>query len=138
MTDDDSGELYYTDEKISERLIAESEMNMSNETIANKAFNEGFFTTCSVINQDKYDEGFQSGKQYSMDFGKLLGVVDGFLFYGKEINHDDDKMSKTINFNDIKRIKEIKEYLEQYKDEINQEFIADKQNEIQSIINKYL
>lgn len=134
----DDCDLYYTDERQSEKLIADCELDMSNETIANRAFNEGFFTTCSVVNQDKYKEGFQVGKQYSINFGKLLGVIDAFLFYAQEINHDDNTKYKLIDHNDLNKIKDIKGYLEQYKEEINNEFIEEKQNEIMSITNKYI
>ena len=82
-------DVFYTDnERESEERIAEIEYLKKKDSIANLGFNEGYLSTSIEKNKEKYNEGFKKGKIYSLNFGKLLGIINSFLFYDDINNYD--------------------------------------------------
>ena len=82
-------DVFYTDnEKESEERIAEIEYLKRKESIANRGYNEGYLSTSSEKNEEKYNEGFINGKNYSINFGKILGMINSYLFYDEINNYE--------------------------------------------------
>jgi hypothetical protein len=40
------------------------------------AYSEGFLVGSNYDDKDKYDEAFEIGKNYSLNFGKILGQIE--------------------------------------------------------------
>lgn len=122
-------DVFYTDnQKESEERIAEIEYLKRKETIANLGYNEGYLSTSIIKNEEKFNEGFQKGKNYSLNFGKLLGTINSFLFYD-EINNFEFLSEESRN-----NLLKLNEELENFKDKIEEDTI----NKIKEKINKII
>ena len=113
-------DVFYTDnQKESEERIAEIEYLKRKETIANLGYNEGYLST-SII--------FINGKNYSINFGKILGMINSYLFYD-EINNYEFLSEESRN-----NLLKLNEELENFKDKIEEDTI----NKIKEKINKII
>jgi hypothetical protein len=122
-------DVFYTDnEKESEERIAEIEYLKRKESIANKGYNEGYLSTSSTKNLEKYNEGFINGKNYSINFGKILGMINSYLFYDEINNYEflsEENRNKLMNLN---------EDLEKYQNKIEEKTIQNIKEKIMKII----
>ena len=73
-------------EKKSEERIAE--IKKRKESIANRKYNEGYLYTFSEKNEEKYNEVFSMAKIYSINLGKLLEIINSYLFYDEINNYE--------------------------------------------------
>ena len=122
-------DVFYTDnEKESEERIAEIEYLKRKEIIANTGYNDGYLSTSSEKNEEKYNEGFINGKNYSINFGKILGMINSYLFYDEINNYEflsEEKRNKLMNLN---------EELEKYQNKIEENTIQNIKEKIMKII----
>ena len=73
-------EVYIDDKEESEKQIAENDYYNEMNKIANSAFNEGYLSKVEENYEDKYNEGFTKGVEYSLNYGKLFGLIELFKF----------------------------------------------------------
>ena len=73
-------------EKKSEERIAE--IKKRKESIANRKYNEGYLSTFSEKNEEKYNEVFSMAKIYSINLGKRLEIINSYLFYDEINNYE--------------------------------------------------
>ena len=122
-------DVFYTDnEKESEERIAEIEYLKRKELIANRGYNEGYLSISSEKNEEKYNEGFINGKNYSINFGKILGMINSYLFYDEINNYEflsEENRNKLMNLN---------EELEKYQNKIEENTIQNIKEKIMKII----
>ena len=122
-------DVFYTDnEKESEERIAEIEYLKRKELIANRGYNEGYLSTSSEKNEEKYNEGFINGKNYSINFGKILGMINSYLLYDEINNYEflsEENRNKLMNLN---------EELEKYQNKIEENTIQNIKEKIMKII----
>jgi hypothetical protein len=64
------------DQKETEKIIASNEYQRQTEKISKVSYSEGFFSTCEREIREKYDEAHLVGKNYSIEFGKILGRIE--------------------------------------------------------------
>ena len=120
--------FYIDNEKESEERIAEIEYLKRKELIANRGYNEGYLSTSSEKNEEKYNEGFINGKNYSINFGKILGMINSYLFYDEINNYEflsEENRNKLMNLN---------EELEKYQNKIEEKTIQNIKEKIMKII----
>ena len=123
-------DIFYTyNQKESEERIAEIEYLKRKESIANKGYNEGYLSTSSKKNLEKYNEGFINGKNYSINFGKILGMINSYLLYDEINNYEflsEENRNKLLKLNDE---------LENYQNKIEENTIKKIKEKITKIIN---
>jgi hypothetical protein len=64
------------DQLQAEKIIASNEYQRHTEKISKVSYSEGFFSTCEKEIREKYDEAHLIGKNYSIEFGKILGKIE--------------------------------------------------------------
>jgi hypothetical protein len=64
------------DQTEADRKIASNEYQRNTEKISKVSYSEGFFATCENQVIEKYDEAHLVGKNYSIEFGKILGGIE--------------------------------------------------------------
>ena len=123
-------DIFYTyNQKESEERIAEIEYLKRKELIANTGYNDGYLSTSSEKNEEKYNEGFINGKNYSINFGKILGMINSYLLYDEINNYEflsEENRNKLLKLNDE---------LENYQNKIEENTINKIKEKINKIIN---
>ena len=76
-------DVFYTDcaDKENENKIYNIEEQNKIEKIKNSAFNEGYLSKANEFYEEEYNKGFNEGENYSLEYGKLLGVIDCIKFF---------------------------------------------------------
>ena len=81
----DLDDVFYSDidEFTSQKIINQIEDYREKDSIKNvklliiqSSYNEAYLSVCNQENKESYDEGFLDGKNYSLDFGVLLGKIE--------------------------------------------------------------
>ena len=122
-------DVYFTDNQIeSENRIFEIEENKKRENIINASFNKGYLSEVEKIYENKFNLGYEKGKNYSINFGKLLGKIESILFY--------DELNNILNENDKIELMNLNNKLENFNNKIEEKTILNYQNKINEIINK--
>ena len=115
-------DVFYTEctDKENEKKIYNIEEQNKIEKIKNNAFNEGYLSMASQFYENEYNKGFKDGEQYSIEYGKLLGIIDCIHFF--EDNVFDSSKISDINKNELnkisKELEEFKDKLDESKDNI--------------------
>ena len=71
-------DIFYTEctDKENEKKIFNIEEQNNIEKIKNNAFNKGYLSKASEFHEDEYNKGFSMGENYSLEYGKLLGIIE--------------------------------------------------------------
>ena len=116
-------DVFYTEctDKENEKKIYNIEEQNKIEKIKNNAFNEGYLSMASQFYENEYNKGFKDGEKYSIEYGKLLGIIDCIQFF-KDNVFDSSKISD-INKNELNKIsKELEEFKDKLDDNIIHSF----------------
>ena len=113
-------DIFYTEctDKENEKKIYNIEEQNKIDRIKNDAFNQGYLLKASEFNEDEYNKGFKDGEKYSLEYGKLLGIIECINFF-KDNVFKTNKISEDI----INKINKISEELEEFKEKLNQDII---------------
>ena len=85
----------------------------------------------SIFYEEEYNKGFKEGENYSLEYGKLLGIIDCIKFFDDNNVFQIDKMpieAKT-------QLNDIEKELEEFKDKLNNEIILSFKQRLESILN---
>ena len=109
-------DVFYTEytDKENEKKIYNIEEQNKIDKIKNDAFNQGYLLKASEFNENEYNKGFKDGENYSLEYGKLLGIIECINFF-KDNVFKNNKISEEIN--------KISEELEEFKEKLNQDVI---------------
>ena len=129
-------EVYIDDKEESEKQIAENDYYNEMNKIANSAFNEGYLSKVEENYEDKYNEGFTKGVEYSLNYGKLFGLIELFKFMMENCEIA-PKSKKKIEQSDKDEIANIQNEMENYQEKITEEQINELSALLWNIINKY-
>ena len=124
-------DVYYTDNQIeSENRIFEIEENKKLENIMNTEFNKGYLSEVEKIYEDQFKNGFNEGKKYSIEFGKLIGKIESILFY--------DEINNILNENEKENLINLNNEIENFNNKLEEKIILNYENKINNIINNLI
>ena len=126
-------DIFYTEctDKENEKKIYNIEEQNKIDKIKNDAFNKGYLSKASIFYEEEYNKGFKEGENYSLEYGKLLGIIDCIKFFDDNNVFQIDKMpieAKT-------QLNDIEKELEEFKDKLNNEIILSFKQRLESILN---
>ena len=113
-------DIFYTEfsDKENEKKIYNIEEQNKIDKIKNNAFNQGYLSKAKEFYEDEYFNGFKDGENYSLEYGKLLGIIDCIQFFSDNV-HQFSKISLE-NKNDLNQ---ITQELEEFKNKLNKVII---------------
>ena len=121
-----------TDEENEKKIFNIEEQNKI-EKIKNESFNKGYLSKASEFHENEYNKGFLEGKKYSLEYGKLLGIIDTINFFENNIF----KTSK-ISIKDKNELELISKELEEFKDKLNDSIINSYNQRLNSILSQLI
>ena len=122
----------YTDIENEKKIYNIEEQNKIDK-IKNDAFNQGYLFKANEFNENEYNKGFKDGENYSLEYGKLLGIIECIKFFKDNIFKTNKISEETIN-----KIDKISEELEQFKEKINQDIINSFKQKLDLILKKII
>ena len=128
-------DVFYTEysDKENEKKIYNIEEQNKIEKIKNHAFNEGYLSKAKDFYENEYNKGFKDGENYSLEYGKLLGIIDCIQFFTDNV-HQFPKLSiETKN-----ELNQITQELEEFKDKLNNDIILSFKQKLEDILNNIL
>ena len=128
-------DIFYTDEtdKENEKKIFNIEEQNKIEKIKNESFNKGYLSKATEFHENEYNKGFLEGKKYSLEYGKLLGIIDTINFFENNIFQ-----SSKISIKDKNELEQISKELEEFQDKINDSIINSYNQKLNSILNQLI
>ena len=128
-------DIFYTDEtdKENEKKIFNIEEQNKIEKIKNESFNKGYLSKATEFHENEYNNGFLEGKKYSLEYGKLLGIIDTINFFENNIFQ-----SSKISTKDKDELEQISKELEEFQDKINDSIINSYNQKLNSILNQLI
>jgi hypothetical protein len=128
-------DVFYTDEtdKENEKKIFNIEEQNKIEKIKNESFNKGYLSKATEFHENEYNKGFLEGKKYSLEYGKLLGIIDTINFFENNIFQ-----SSKISIKDKDELEQISKELEEFQDKINDSIINSYNQKLNSILSQLI
>ena len=128
-------DIFYTDEtdKENEKKIFNIEEQNKIEKIKNESFNKGYLSKATEFHENEYNNGFLEGKKYSLEYGKLLGIIDTINFFENNIFQ-----SSKISIKDKNELEQISKELEEFQDKINDSIINSYNQKLNSILSQLI
>ena len=128
-------DIFYTDEtdKENEKKIFNIEEQNKIEKIKNESFNKGYLSKATEFHENEYNKGFLEGKKYSLEYGKLLGIIDTINFFENNIFQ-----SSKISIKDKNELEQISKELEEFQDKINDSIINSYNQKLNSILSQLI
>ena len=128
-------DVFYIDEtdEENEKKIFNIEEQNKIEKIKNESFNKGYLSKASEFHENEYNKGFSEGENYSLEYGKLLGIIDTINFFENNIF----KTSK-ISIKDKNELEKISKELEEFKDKLNDSIINSYNQRLNSILSQLI
>ena len=128
-------DIFYTDEtdKENEKKIFNIEEQNKIEKIKNESFNKGYLSKATEFHENEYNKGFLEGKKYSLEYGKLLGIIDTINFFENNIFQ-----SSKISIKDKDELEQISKELEEFQDKINDSIINSYNQKLNSILSQLI
>ena len=128
-------DVFYIDEtnEENEKKIFNIEEQNKIEKIKNESFNKGYLSKASEFHENEYNKGFSEGENYSLEYGKLLGIIDTINFFENNIF----KTSK-ISIKDKNELEQISKELEEFKDKLNDSIINSYNQRLNSILSQLI
>ena len=128
-------DIFYTDctnEENEKKIFIIEEQNKI-EKIKTEAFNKGYLSKATEFHKEEYDEGFSKGENYSLEYGKLLGIIDTINFFEKNVFQ-----SSKISIKNKNELEKISNELEEFKDKLNNNLIISFNERLNYILNEIL
>ena len=128
-------DIFYTEcsDKENENKIFHIEEQNKIEKIKNDAFNKGYLSKATELHEDEYNKGFSNGENYSLEYGKLLGIIETINFFENNVF----KNSK-ISIKDKNELEKICKELEEFKDKLNNDIINSFNQKLNEILNNII
>lgn len=124
-------DIFYTEltDKENEKKIYNIEEQNKKEKIKNDAFNKGYLSKATEFHENEYNKGFSEGEKYSLEYGKLLGIIETIHFFENNVSQ-----FSQISKEDKNELEKISKELEEFKEKLNNEII----NSFNQKLNKIL
>ena len=128
-------DIFYTEctDKENEKKIYNIEEQNYIEKIKNNAFNKGYLSKASEFHEDEYNKGFSSGENYSLEYGKLLGIIETIHFFENNVFQNN-----YITIKDKNELEKISKELEEFKDKLNINIINSFNEKLNEILNNII
>jgi hypothetical protein len=128
-------DIFYTDytNEENEKKIFDIEEQNKIEKIKNDAYNKGYLSKATEFHKDEYDKGFLLGEKYSLEYGKLLGIIDTIHFFENNIFQN-----SPMPINIKNEIDKIEKELEEFKDKLNDDIINSFRDRLDNILNNFI
>ena len=128
-------DIFYTEctDKETEKKIFGIEEQNKIEKIKNEAFNKGYLSKATEFHEDEYNKGFSQGENYSLEYGKLLGIIDTIHFF-----EDNVFKNSYISIKDKNDLEKISKELEEFKDKLNDDIINSFNQRLNGILNSII
>ena len=128
-------DVFYTEynDTINEKKIYKIEEQNRIDKIKNDAYNKGYLSEATNFYEEEYNKGFKEGENYSLEYGKLLGIIDCIFFFIENTN----ELSKISPETKI-QLNNISKELEEYKDKLNDNIIGSFRQRLDEILKSAL
>ena len=128
-------DIFYTEctDKENEKKIFNIEEQNNIEKIKNNAFNKGYLSKASEFHEDEYKKGFSMGENYSLEYGKLLGIIETINFFEKNVFQN-----AYITIKDKNELEKISKELDEFKDKLNIDIINSFNEKLNEILNNII
>ena len=128
-------DLFYTDDtnEENEKKIFNIEEQNKIEKIKNESFNKGYLSKATEFHEDEYNKGFSEGEKYSLEYGKLLGIIDTINFFENNVFQ-----TSKISIKDKNNLEQITKELEEFKEKLNDDIINSFNQRLNIILNQYI
>ena len=124
-------DVFYTEytDKENEKKIYNIEEQNKIENIKNNAFNQGYLSKAKDLYENEYNKGFQDGENYSLEYGKLLGIIDCIKFFDNNSFQFPKISMETKN-----ELNQISKELEEFSDKLNDDIIISFKKRIEILL----
>ncbi len=128
-------DVFYTDgtNEENEKKIFNIEEQNKIEKIKNESFNKGYLSKATEFHEDEYNKGFSEGEKYSLEYGKLLGIIDTINFFENNVFQ-----TSKISIKDKNDLEQITKELEEFKEKLNDDIINSFNQRLNMILNQYI
>ena len=128
-------DVFYTDDtnEENEKKIFNIEEQNKIEKIKNESFNKGYLSKATEFHEDEYNKGFSEGEKYSLEYGKLLGIIDTINFFENNVFQ-----TSKISIKDKNDLEQITKELEEFKEKLNDDIIKSFNQRLNIILNQYI
>lgn len=128
-------DVFYTDDtnEENEKKIFNIEEQNKIEKIKNESFNKGYLSKATEFHEDEYNKGFSEGEKYSLEYGKLLGIIDTINFFENNVFQ-----TSKISIKDKNDLEQISKELEEFKEKLNDDIINSFNQRLNIILNQYI
>jgi len=128
-------DVFYTDgtNEENEKKIFNIEEQNKIEKIKNESFNKGYLSKATEFHEDEYNKGFSEGEKYSLEYGKLLGIIDTINFFENNVFQ-----TSKISIKDKNDLEQITKELEEFKEKLNDDIINSFNQRLNIILNQYI
>ena len=128
-------DVFYTDDtnEENEKKIFNIEEQNKIEKIKNESFNKGYLSKATEFHEDEYNKGFSEGEKYSLEYGKLLGIIDTINFFENNVFQ-----TSKISIKDKNDLEQITKELEEFKEKLNDDIINSFNQRLNMILNQYI
>ena len=128
-------DIFYTEctDKENEKKIFGIEEQNKIEKIKNDAFNKGYLSKATEFYENEYNKGFSDGENYSLNYGKLLGIIETIQFFEKNV-----LQSSFISIKDKTELEAISKELEEFRDKLNYDIINSFNVKLNEILNNFI
>ena len=128
-------DIFYTDDtnEENEKKIFNIEEQNKIEKIKNESFNKGYLSKATEFHEDEYNKGFSEGEKYSLEYGKLLGIIDTINFFENNVFQ-----TSKISIKDKNDLEQITKELEEFKEKLNDDIINSFNQRLNIILNQYI
>ena len=128
-------DVFYTEDtnEENEKKIFNIEEQNKIEKIKNESFNKGYLSKATEFHEDEYNKGFSEGEKYSLEYGKLLGIIDTINFFENNVFQ-----TSKISIKDKNDLEQITKELEEFKEKLNDDIINSFNQRLNIILNQYI
>ena len=128
-------DVFYTEDtnEENEKKIFNIEEQNKIEKIKNESFNKGYLSKATEFHEDEYNKGFSEGEKYSLEYGKLLGIIDTINFFENNVFQ-----TSKISIKDKNNLEQITKELEEFKEKLNDDIINSFNQRLNIILNQYI
>ena len=128
-------DIFYTEltDKENEKKIYNIEEQNKKEKIKNDAFNKGYLSKATEFHENEYNKGFSEGEKYSLEYGKLLGIIETIHFFENNVSQ-----FSQISKEDKNELEKISKELEEFKEKLNNDIINSFNQKLNEILNNII
>lgn len=126
-------DIFYTERTDieNEKQIYNIEEQNNINSIANREFNEAYLSKASERHEEEYSKGFKDGENYSVEYGKLLGIIDFINFFDQN-NLFFNKLTPEIK----SELDKISIELQEFQDKLDNSIIESFNIKLNTILSK--